>query len=465
MAALRGGRLRLLCLAPLIALVLLPLFVGSSARPVAAKNLRQLPNLLLLLTDDQTMYSLARMPYLSSMPEGNWVSFDRAVVATPMCCPSRVTILTGQYAHRHGVVSNDGTRFDDDESIAVWLNRQGYRTGLIGKYLNEYPFGRGRTYIPPGWDDWHAVIDSGDEADYYRYTMNENGTVRSYGSEPEDYETDVLTDKAIDFISSTPPVRPFFLTVAYRAPHRGATQGTAIPAPRHLGNYKGESYELPPNFNEPNVDDKPRWVRRLPLRNESSQMRAFRREAETMLAVDESIESLIETLESRRELDNTVIVFMTDNGFARGEHRWVTKQCPYEACVSTPLLIRYPGAEQGSENRLVSNVDIAPTLADLGDATTQLPQGGESLVPVLEEKDETWRKATLLSWRAPERGVPAWWSILTTRWQYTTLRTGERELYDMDDDPFQLHNLAGIRAYRGVERRLGKRLVQLRRKP
>jgi len=309
------------------------------------------------------------------------------------------------------------------------------------------------------------VIDSGDEADYYRYTMNENGTTRTYGSGDGDYQTDVLTSKAVDFIESTPPVRPFFLTVAYRAPHRGATQGTAIPAPRHDGAYEGESYELPPNFNEANVGDKPRWVRNLPLRNDSSQMRAFRREAEAMLAVDESIEAMINALSARRELANTVIVFMTDNGFARGEHRWVTKQCPYQACVSTPLLVRYPGAEDRDEERLVSNIDIAPTLADLGDASPQVPQGGRSLVPVLNQKDKTWRRATLLSWRAPERGVPAWWSILTTRWQYTTLKTGERELYDMHEDPFQLRNLAGINAYRGVERKLGDRLVRLRRAP
>jgi N-acetylglucosamine-6-sulfatase len=393
------------------------------------------------------------------------VSFENAVVATPMCCPSRVTILTGLYAHEHGVVSNDGSHFDDDESIAVWLNRAGYRTGLVGKYLNEYPFGRGRDYIPPGWDEWHAVLDSGDEADYYRYRMNENGTARSYGSSPDDYQTDVLTQKAVDFIESTPPIRPFFLTVAYRAPHRGATRATAIPAPRHEGIYKGASYDLPPNFNEPNVRDKPRWVRRLPLRNDASQMRAYRREAETMLAVDESIESIMSALSSRRKLDNTVIVFMTDNGFARGEHRWVTKQCPYQACVSTPLWIRYPGAKQDAENRLVSNVDIAPTLADLGDASPQLPQSGMSLVPILEGKDDAWRKATLLSWRAPERGVPAWWSILTTRWQFTRLATGERELYDMDDDRYQLRNLAGGRAYRSVQRRLATRLARLRRAP
>jgi N-acetylglucosamine-6-sulfatase len=438
---------------------------SSLGRPVAARNFRRKPNILLLVTDDQTMRSLELMPYLSSHPEGNWVSFERAIVATPMCCPSRVTILTGRHSYKQGVIANSGARFDDDETIAVWLNREGYRTGLIGKYLNEYPFGRGQTYTPPGWDYWDAVLDSGTEADYYRYTMNDNGTVRTYGSKPEDYQTDVLTNKAVEFIESTPPVRPFFLMLAYRAPHRAADGGRAIPAPRHEGAYDDQAFELSPSFNEANISDKPKWVRKLPLRNERTQVKAYRKEAEAMLAVDESIASLIDSLSFRRMLDNTVIVFMTDNGYSRGEHRWVTKQCPYEPCYETPLLIRYPGAEQRDETRLVSNVDIAPTLADLADATPQLAQDGRSLLPILEDKDDKWRKAALLAWRARRGGIPAWWSILTTRWQYTTLETGERELYDMDKDPFQMRNLAGTRGYARVQRSLARRLLRLRRAP
>ncbi|HEY7874492.1 MAG TPA: sulfatase [Actinomycetota bacterium] len=465
MVALRHGKLRALWIGAFALVTVLPLLTSALARPVAARNIRTRPNILLLLTDDQTMRSLEHMPYLSSQPEGNWVSFERAVISTPMCCPSRVTILTGQYSHEHGVISNNGRKFDDDESLAVWLDREGYRTGLIGKYLNEYPFGRGETYIPPGWDYWNAVLDSGNEADYYRYSMSDNGTVRTYGSEPQDYQTDVLTSDAVDFIESGPPIRPFFLMVSYRAPHRAADGGAAIPAPRHEGAYEDLGFELPPSFNEANVADKPRWVRKLPERNAGSQIRAYRAEAESMLAVDESVATLMDTLSDRRALDNTVIVFMTDNGYARGEHRWVTKQCPYAPCYQTPLLIRYPGAEQRTDARLVSNVDIAPTLADVGDATPQLPQDGKSLVPLLTGKDGPWRDSALLAWRARRGTIPAWWSILTRRWQFTTLASGERELYDVKKDPFQLRNLASRRGYGDVRRSLERRLRKLKRAP
>lgn len=465
MVALRRSRFRTLWLGLCLLVTMLPILASSLGRPVAASNFRRPPNILLLVTDDQTMRSLELMPYLSSQPEGSWVSFDRAIVATPMCCPSRVTILTGRHSYKQGIIANNGRRFDDDESLAVWLDREGYRTGLIGKYLNEYPFGRGQTYTPPGWDSWHAVLDSGNEADYYRYSMNENGTVRTYGSRAEDYQTDVLTDKAVQFIESGPPVRPFFLMVSYRAPHRAADESAAIPARRHEGVYDDQSFALPPNFNEADVSDKPRWVKSLPFRNRGSQIRAYRREAEAMLAVDESISTMMESLSFRRMLDNTVIVFMTDNGYSRGQHRWVTKQCPYTDCYRTPLMIRYPGAEQRTESRLVSNVDIATTLADLGDATPQLPQDGKSLVPLIEEKTLKWRKAALLAWRARRSGIPAWWSILTTRWQYTTLESGQRELYDMKDDPYQMRNLAGRPKYRSVQRALAERLLMLRRAP
>lgn len=448
----------------LVAVVAVLLLLGgpmpaSVGAPRAAPVLDR-PNIVLFLTDDQTMYSLATMPYLSSKPYGNWVEFSHAYASTPICCPARATILTGRYSYKVDVPANAGAGFDDTNALPVWLQAAGYRTSLIGKYLNGYPWNRGPTWIPAGWDDWR--VSPGDEEDpaqrwYYDYDLNVNGTIVSYGTAPEDYETDVLTAHGLDFLSSTPVEQPFYLELSYAAPHR-----QIVPAPRHE-NVAFPPVDLPASFNEADVSDKPAWVQALPLVDEAFEQDEYLRERQAMLAVDESIQAILEAIDSRGQLDDTVVVFMTDNGYARGEHRHDKKACVYDPCIQTPMLVRYPGATQRTVDELVSNIDVTPTFLDLAGGSASIPQDGTSLVPLIEGTATSWRDEILLSYRPTRTPWPAFWAVRTNEFTYAELQTGEKELYDLVNDPDQMVNLAGGPRYARVQKYLAKRLVRLRK--
>jgi N-acetylglucosamine-6-sulfatase len=416
------------------------------------------PNIVFVLTDDQHIYHLKHMPYLSSKPHGNWMEFTNAFENTPLCCPTRATILTGQNSHHHGIEGQSSIKFKDTSTIATWLKSAGYRTGLIGKYLNGYPTStQPANYIPPGWDYWVANQDG---VDYYNYKLNENGKTVSYDSAPEDYETDVLHRKAINFLDATPTSTPFFLYLGTHAPHE-----PEIPAPRHKGAYKTLPLFYGPNFNESDVSDKPAWVRALPLRSKSSMDAKQRLAAETLLAVDESIKGIMGKLIERGQLDNTVFIFMTDNGFSFGAHRWVKKMCVYEECVRTPLLIRYPGiADNRTETRLVSSVDIAPTLAGLAQVSPTLKVDGRSLVPLLNGTATEWRSSLLLEYQGPvDPGEPpTFWAVRTPEWKYVELGTGEKELYDMVKDPYELVNVVNRSGLSSIRSSLSAKLQRLK---
>jgi N-acetylglucosamine-6-sulfatase len=438
----------------LLLMVSLPFFMHPNTGAAAAPTK---PNIVFILTDDQAMNQLKNMPFLSSKPNGSWVQFDNAFVNVPFCCPTRSTILTGQYAHHHGINGSNGAPLNDASTIATWLKSSGYRTGLVGKYLNGYPFpSRPANYIPPGWDYWAAFT----RVDHYNYTLNVNGATISHGSAPQDYSTDVLYQRALQFIDGTASNQPFMLYFSTHAPHAPNT-----PAPRHQGYYQNLPISFSPNFNEADVSDKPAWVRALPLRPRAAMTTLQRRAAETLLAVDEAIRGIVNRLMQRGQLDNTVIVFMTDNGFSFGSHRWIQKRCVYEECVRTPLLIRYPGlGTNRSENRLISSVDIAPTLAALAQATPSNSVDGASLVPLLTGASTGWRTSLLLQYQGPYATgeSPTFWAVRTARWKYVELKTGEKELYDIVNDPYELVNVAGNPANAPVMSSLAAELARLR---
>jgi N-acetylglucosamine-6-sulfatase len=415
------------------------------------------PNIVFVLTDDQHMYHVKHMPYLSSRPHGNWVEFTNAFENVPLCCPTRATNLTGQYSHHHGILGNSGRNFNDTATIATWLKSAGYRTALIGKYLNGYPYPNKPTnYIPPGWDYWAAFQDVG----YYNYRLNEHGTSVTYGSTSQEYSTDVLHRKALNFLDTTPTDKPFFLYLNPHAPH-----AENIPAPRHKGAYGTLPVFYGPNFNESDVSDKPAWVRGLPLESKATMDKKQRLAAETLLAVDESIKGIADKLIKRGQLNNTVFIFMTDNGFSFGAHRWLKKTCVYEECVRTPLLIRYPGTgENRTETRLVSSVDIAPTLASLAQVTPTLKGDGRSLVPLLNGTATNWRSSLLLEYQGPtDPGEPpTFWAVRTKEWKYVELETGEKELYDMVKDPYELVNVVNRSDLSSIRSSLSAELQRLK---
>jgi arylsulfatase A-like enzyme len=419
-------------------------------------------NIVLLLTDDQTMESLSKMPYVSSRP--GWVTFDNAFINTSLCCPSRASILSGEYSHHDGVQDNNGGHFiDEDHLLPTWLATAGYRSALIGKYLNKYPFRR-PDYTPPGWDDWHAFLD---HPSYFGYTLIENGAEVDYGKADADYSTDALASKAIQFIQNTDS--PFFLYWAPYAPHELFT-----PAHRYAKAYPAKSTVIvnTPNFNEADVSDKPAWVQQLPLQDPNDMNNQRLRGWRTLLAVDDAVKGIFDALAAKGVLNNTVVVFMTDNGLSLGAHRWATKRCVYEECVRTPLLVWYPGAVAHHVPQLVSNVDIASTFAEIAGVTPTLPQDGMSLVPFLKgNTPANWRTGVLLEWEggnatgddetAPT-AIPGFWAIRTDRYKYVELDTGETELYDLQTDPYELANQTNNPALAALKANLVQQLAALK---
>lgn len=455
-----GGRIILLLIAAVtsLSLLVMPTDQQKPAQATAAGLTK--PNIVLVMTDDQTLESVSRMPYISS--RSDWISFDQEFFNVSLCCPSRATMLSGQYSHRHKVETNtSGAKFNESATLATWLQAAGYKTAYIGKYLNLYPFDRG-PYVPPGWNNWRVF----DGVGYYDYSLNENGTVNSYGSAETDYSTDVLASKANLFINKQ--TGPFFMVLAPNAPHRPRT-----PALRHSLAFTGEVMPKSPNFNEADVSDKPAWVQGLPLQDVTAMNKERRNQYRTNLAVDEMVRGVFDTLESKGILDNTVVIFMTDNGYSLGEHRYVRKRCAYEECIRTPMLVHYPGQSARKVNDLVQNVDIASTIAELAGASPTISQDGRSLVPLLTNTapPAPWRTNLLLRWIGGYEGtrnaaddyyVPAYWGVRTAQYKYLELETGEKELYDLQADPYEMTNQAGNPSYDRIEADLANQLTHLK---
>ncbi|HEX5901646.1 MAG TPA: sulfatase [Actinomycetota bacterium] len=437
---------------------------GVVVLPDVGGRERTPPNVVVIVTDDQTVESIPGptpvMPFLQERaldPDDHWVVFENAFVNTPLCCPSRATMLTGRFSHETGVVDNDhGRLLDEDATVASWLHDEGYHTGLVGKYLNGYPFGR-PPFVPRGWDSWSARRQGPVTSLYYDYTLIEQGMPVSYGDDEADYSTDVLAARAVEFVREAPFGRPFFLWFAPTAPHPPWT-----PAPRHEGSYSGLAVPSPPSTGEPDVSDKPAWVRELPPPDAAtlaSYQDARRRSYETLLAVDEAVRAVIQELRARGELRRTVIVFTSDNGLAFGEHRWAKKTCAYDECLRVPFLVRMPGVEHRVETSFVSTVDLAPTIAGLAGVEPPRSVAGSSLVRLLRTgRDDGLPDRVYAEWVGEGLPVPGWWALRTPGFAYVELTTGERELYALREDPFELENVVDEPRFAAVVERLSAAL-------
>jgi N-acetylglucosamine-6-sulfatase len=439
------------------------------------------PNIVFVLTDDLDYASALKMPELRSRLIEEGISLEEAFVSHPICCPSRATFLTGLYDHNHGVKGNappEGgfqtfvSGGHEENSIAVDLQESGYQTAFFGKYLNGYPAGD-PTHVPPGWDEWYGKLD---EQKLYDYRINENSEEVSYGSEEEDFFTDVLSGQATDFVSrAAPEDQPFFAYVAPTAPH-----GPATPAERHKGAFAGEEAPRPPSFDEEDVSDKPSPIKnaeRISEEEASNIDDYYRQRLESMLAVDEMVGALVEELETAGELDNSYIFFTSDNGWFQGEHRiQSTKNRPYEESARVPLFVRGPGIPAGTNTeKLAINTDLAPTFAELAGAS--FAADGRSLAPLLRgEEPASWRSSVLLE-KLPQEGgseegngkdkakgkakskgkagetgpggvpksgpgqSPDFQAVRTETHKYVEYYNGDVELYDLQSDTYELENL------------------------
>jgi N-acetylglucosamine-6-sulfatase len=437
------------------------------------------PNVVFIVTDDLDAAKIANMPKLQAHLVALGMTFENSFATTPICCPSRASMLTGLYAHNHNVWSNGRSiscfeEFRDAgfeaQSVALVMQQAGYRTGLVGKYLNRYPGllpTADETYVPPGWDNWVSVFAEDRTSDaYYDYSINENQQVTTYGKREADYLTDVLNTKATDFIRSTPADKPFFLWYAPNAPHNPAQ-----PAPRHDQANASRFAPKGGSFNEEDLSDKPRWYQENHPLLTSAQIRdidaLFRARLDTMMAVDDGIEQIVTTLASLGQLENTYIVFTSDNGFLLGQHRFPHgKAAPYEESIRVPLVVRGPGIPAGSRlSHDVVNIDLAPTFAEIAGASVPATADGRSLKPLLSAAPTpvaSWRQDVLVEHETSDsEGLPSFKGVRTSQYIFVDYPShAEQEYYDLVNDPHQLnsrHN--GLDAARRAQ--LKARLDQL----
>jgi N-acetylglucosamine-6-sulfatase len=433
-------------------------------------------NVVVIMTDDQTAASLAGMGNVNNLLANDGTNFAQAIDSFALCCPSRATNLTGQYAHNHGVLHNNPPfggfiQLDSANTLPVWLQSAGYRTMHVGRYLNGYEAKHG---IPPGWTDWVGLPHSA-AFNYVSWKAFDHGVVKSYpdAAHPGEYLTDFQSRRAAELIDqASPGDRPFYLNVWYTAPHRGTPRdpddpsrpGTPSPAPRHRDAFAGARMPRPPSFNEKSMYDKPQVVAdrpRLSPQFAAGVEENWRQENESLMAVDEGVAQIVEALRRTGELDNTLIVFMSDNGFMHGEHRALAeKVLPYEPSIRIPLVMRGPGVPAGRvDRRLVANVDVASTILDATDVLPGRLQDGRSLLELLADPGGEWGRDILIENGNGANGVPAYRGIRTYRFLYVEHRTtGEYELYDLANDPFELQSLDGHEEYAKVQRDLRSRL-------
>jgi len=438
------------------------------------------PNILFILVDDMDVASLAYMPIVNEILVNQGMSFSNYFINVSLCCPSRATTLLGQYAHNTKIFTNGGpnggykTFFEsglEEKTIAVELQAAGYRTVLLGKYLNGYPLNYAKkTYVPPGWNRWYSPV-GGDPYFNLNYKLNEQGEVVHYKDRPEDYLTDVLSNKAKLFIQeNSKREQPFFMYLAPYAPH-----GPVTPALRHAAMFTGVKAPRTEAFNEQDVSDKPEYIRNLPqltAKDKASIDRLFAGRLRMLQAVDEMVANLVQTLEENGQLDNTYIIFTSDNGFHLGEHRLAPgKATPYEADIRVPFIVRGPGVQAGYVQSAISgNVDLAPTFAAIAGLSRSNSYDGRSLLTLIHQSEDPqdWRTATLIEhWYSKSetedtpKGVlepqdpydkqivennadirPGFKGLRTAGYLYVEYFTGEMEFYDLRLDPNELNNLA-----------------------
>jgi arylsulfatase A-like enzyme len=427
-------------------------------------------NVIVIMTDDlstdalNTLLAGGYMPNLQQELINQGVWFENAFVTNPVCCPSRATYLTGRYSHNNKVLSNlspdpfksgiawpgwlseIGAPGQNQQTIATWLKGSGYTTGFIGKYLNGYgkvapsDIADPKTYIPPGWDDWQGLIDP-TTYQVYNYQLNDNGTVVSYGGNAEDYQTDVIAQRAVAFIQArTQSGESFYLNIAPLAPHvvitnifeilqsmdyREGFESTILPAPRHDYLVDGDiaNGEIPaptfkPAFNEADLADKPLCnvspptagityntepncvgdldeLRPVDIANLEAQ---YKNMLASMLAVDDLIGDVAEVLQQEGLENNTAVIFTSDNGWFYGEHRLVGKDLAYEESIRVPLVIKVPGmATVEIASQIALNTDLAPTIAELANVLPTAVVDGTSLVPILQVPARTdWHRRSFL---------------------------------------------------------------------
>jgi len=446
-----------------------------SATTPAPRAADDSPNVVLITADDMDVDDVAHMPHLQRLIADQGVTLTEGLAPTPICVPARASLLTGQYAHNHGALTIEGRNggfrsfAGDDDTLPVWLQRSGYDTLFVGKYLNGYGV-KDETYVPPGWSDFRASIDFST----YSFTdtrFNANGRV----VKPEGYNTDVIADMTTEMLSQRPDSeRPFYLWANYVAPHTGggdepddpkvvfddpeAQLATTRPADRHRDLFDDEDLpDVPEMWRGP---DDSRWSSEPRSDDFRSAMREVNQQRlESLQAVDEAIRDTVQALRKQGELDDTYVIVTSDNGFMTGHNNKMGKLLPFDNSVRIPILLRGPGLPRGVTTDLaVTNPDLAVTIAALAGAEPGRTVDGADVSTWLAEGRTGHRIIPIEAWPVggarPKRRIYS--GIRYGSYTYVVPRGGRPELYDRSVDPGELRNLADDPAYAPVVERLAE---------
>jgi arylsulfatase A-like enzyme len=430
------------------------------------------PNIVFVLTDDLTPNLLQYMPHVQALERAG-TGFTNYTVTDSLCCPSRASIFTGNFPHTTKIVTNHG-RYggfqlfhdlgEEAHTFAPAVQARGYRTALMGKYLNNYhasfpaPSALGdwtppqSTFIPPGWSEWDGV---GYGYPQYNYTLNHDHRVEMHGRAPNDYLNTVLQDYGLKFISDSAEQKaPFLLEIASFSPHTPST-----PAPQDVHKFADVTAPRTAAFNRL-PEHPPAWLRDRPrlTRAELDLINAqFRQRVRSVQSVDRMIGALEQRLRATGQADNTVFVFSSDNGYHMGEYRLLPgKFTAFDTDIRVPLIVVGPGIRPGSvDNHVVENIDLAPTFEQLAGAVPPDTVEGRSLVPLLHGESPTWRTLALVEHHGPDTArddpdrqntlsgnPPSYEAIRTPQFTYVRYETGDTEYYDLATDPNELDNLA-----------------------
>jgi arylsulfatase A-like enzyme len=510
---------------------------GHGGRPGGGATLgpligdKERPNIVVIMADDMRDDDVKYMPNVQRLIGDQGVRFVNSFSPQPLCCPARASFDTGEYTHNHGVWSHADPWgfqvFHDRNTLPVWLSRVGYNTVFFGKYLNGYgrqPLPDGSSsvrYVPPGWTDWRGSIDGGAlppddprNGGTYRYfdmTLNDNGTLEPH---PGEYSTRMLGRQAEEILRQYAlSPRPFFLWASYVAPHHGTPiepddpgelvrsdgKSEFIHTPARpadvVGKFDSEITHAPGYRGEPDVSDKPFFIRDNPPMTEEEKQAVLedtRQRAESLAVLDEQVGKMVDVLKETGQLDNTYVVFTSDNGYFQGEHRMRQgKILPYEPSLRVPTLIRGPGIPAGQTRQdPFTMIDFAPTFLDMAGAQPEPSIDGVSMLDVAEHGDQGWDRGILTEtgpravaydvgesdnflvpseddsrfMHRPEGPSPLRFSqgVRTPDYLYVEHASREQELYDLRTDPGELHSVVDRKSERHVVRLLARELDRLR---
>src|SRR5215211_825507 len=415
-------------------------------RELRRRNIKQKrPNVVVIATDDQNVDDMFVMPLTLELLGGGGTTFKNSYVSYPLCCPSRATFLTGQYAHNHGVVTdNQYGVLDNTNTLAVWLRNAKYRTAMVGKYLNGYGVVN-RREIPPGWTQWYGLT-GGTEQKRYAFNMNENGKLVYYPRKAQNYIDYVLDAKVNGLLKTwAPSPKPFFLYYNPNNPHGERalppwSTRDPEPAPQYLGVLGDLTNPRTPNFNEPDMSDKPEQIQQIPKLSDdliADLDRRYRGRLESLLSVDDEVKRIVGLVKKYGDKRKTFIIFTSDNGLEMGAHRIQFKNFLYEEGERVPLIIRGPGVPEGvTRDQLVANIDLAPTIVAITRAVPGRVMDGISLVPLTS--DPTIQQGRDILFESTDLDI---YGLRRGLWSYNRYGNGDEELYNLETDPYQVRNL------------------------